>query len=83
MVSHALVTSKLQYCNTLCKGQSLVAVQKMQLMQNAATKVLSGVNYTDHITLVLKDLHWLPVVFWVQFKALVLTYKAQKSFRLE
>ena len=38
--------------------------------------MVTGSGCQDHITPVLKDLHWLPVHFRAQFKVLVLTFKA-------
>ncbi|XP_053169630.1 uncharacterized protein LOC128353010 [Hemicordylus capensis] len=75
-VTHALVTSRLNYCNTLYVGLPLKNNQKLQLVQNAAARVLSRAARWEHITPILKELHWLPVCFRVQFKVLVLTFKA-------
>ena len=35
-----------------------------------------GTSHRSHITPVLKDLHWLPIQYRIQFKILVITYKA-------
>ncbi len=44
-------------------------------MQNSAARILRT-RMRDHITPVLVSLHWLPVSFRVDFKILMLTYKA-------
>ena len=49
---------------------------KLQLIQNAAARLVIGSGRRDHITPVWKGLHWLPVRFQAQFKVLVLTFKA-------
>ncbi|XP_061470050.1 uncharacterized protein LOC133379228 [Rhineura floridana] len=75
-VIHAMVTSRLDYCNALYVGLPMKTVRKLQLVQNAAARVLTGTKKFDHITPVLAQLHWLPICFRARFKVLVLTYKA-------
>ena len=45
-------------------------------MQNAAAWVISNVPIYSHITPVLRSLHWLPVKCRIDFKILLLTFKA-------
>ncbi|XP_077788962.1 uncharacterized protein LOC114600407 [Podarcis muralis] len=78
-VVHVLDISSLDYCNALFVGLPLKVTQKLQLIQIAAARLVTGSGRQDHITPVLKDLHWLPVCFRAQFKVLVLTFKALKG----
>ena len=73
---HAFVTSRLDYCNSLLSGCSNKSVRTLQFIQNAAARVLTGTRKRDHITPVLASLHWLHPQFRIQFKILLLTYKA-------
>ena len=73
---HALITSKLDYCNSLLHGLPATKLDQMQRVQNAAARMITGTKKFDHITPVLKSLHWLPIVQRIKFKVLLLTFKA-------
>ena len=47
---HALVTSHLDYCNTLYVGLPLKTVWKLQVVQNATARLLPGASYREQIT---------------------------------
>ncbi len=64
-VIHAFITSKLDYCNSLYTGISQTALSRLQLVQNAAARLLTRSHKRDHITPVLQSLHWLPVRYTV------------------
>ena len=44
--------------------------------QNAAARLITGTRRRDHITPVLRDLHWLPVRRCVDYKLALLVYKS-------
>ena len=67
---HALVISRLDHCNALYVGLPLRLMRKLQVVQN------DGVRKYQHISPALVALHWLPIRFRVNFKVLMLTYKA-------
>ena len=75
---HALVISRLDHCNTLYMGLPLRLTRKLQMVQNAVASLLSGVRKHQHISPTLAALHWLPVRLRVDFKVLMITYKALK-----
>ncbi|CAJ1051395.1 uncharacterized protein LOC117829052%2C partial [Xyrichtys novacula] len=75
-VIHAFVTSRLDYCNALYFGVSQFSLSRLQLVQNAAVRLLTGVRKREHITPILASLHWLPVHFRVHFKFLLFVFKS-------
>ena len=76
---HALVVSRLNYCNVLYVGLSLRLTRKLQMVQNGVSSLLTGVKRYQHIFPTLAALHWLPIHFHADFKVLTITYKALKS----
>ncbi len=73
---HAFMTSRLDYCNALLGGCSARLINKLQMVQNAAARVLTRTRKYDHISPVLSTLHWLPTKHRIDFKILLITYKA-------
>ncbi|XP_068750975.1 uncharacterized protein [Montipora capricornis] len=75
-IVHALISSRLDYCNALLYGLPKYLVDRLQHVQNSTARVVTFTGKFDHITPVLIDLDWLPVYFGVIFKLLLFTYKA-------
>ena len=75
LLVHALVTSKLDYCNSLLYGSPKYLIKQLQRVQNAAARVVTVSPKFCHITPVLKNLHWLPIDLQIEFKIPTITYK--------
>jgi len=73
----AFVHCRLDYCNALLAGVADVHLKRLQSVQNAAARLMSGSRRCDPITPVLARLHWLPVRQRIAFKTAVLVLKAQ------
>ncbi len=73
MLIHAFMTSRLDYSNALLGGCSARLINKPQMVQNAAARVLTRTRNYDHI---MSTVHWLPIKHRIDFKILLITYKA-------
>ena len=73
---HAFVNLKLDSCNSLLLGLQEQDIMKVQRVQNTAARLVFRVPRREHITPTLEELHWLPVRQRINYKNLLITYKA-------
>ena len=62
----ALISCRLDYCNSLLYGLTDNVMRRVQSLQNAAARLRA--RRRDHITPVMRQVHWLPVRRRVEFK---------------
>ena len=74
-LANSLVSSKLDYCNSLYNGISQANLNKIQRIQNTLARVVTNTSKFEHITPILKKLHWLPIKQRIDYKLCLLTYK--------
>ena len=74
-LANSLVSSKLDYCNSLYNGISQANLNKIQRIQNTLACVVTNTSKFEHITPILKKLHWLPIKQRIDYKLCLLTYK--------
>ncbi len=75
LLVQALVLSRLDYCNTLLAGLPASSIKTLQLIQNAAERLIFNEPKRMHVTPVFINLHWLPIAARIKFKALMFAYK--------
>ena len=75
IIIQSFACSRIDGNNSLYYGLPNNQLQRLQRIQNAAARVLTFRKKFEHITPVLKELHWLPIKYRVKFKILLLTYK--------
>ncbi|KAJ8039819.1 hypothetical protein HOLleu_13938 [Holothuria leucospilota] len=73
-IVRALVTSCLDYGNSLLLGITKAQLHKLQHIQNRAACLICGDGSSEHVTPYLTRLHWLPVNQRIKFKLIVFVY---------
>ena len=76
LLANAMVSSRLDYCNSLLYGVSKSNISKLQRVQNALCRIIFRLDKMSHVTPFLKKLHWLPIQHRILFKYNLLVFKA-------
>ncbi len=75
---HALVISRLDYGNALLYGITDRLLHRLEMIQHSAARIIMCIKRHDRqsITAVLRRLHWLPVKWRINYKIVVLVFRA-------
>ena len=76
LLANAMVSSRLDYCNSLLYGVSKSNIAKLQRVQNALCRIIFRLDKMSHVTPFLKKLHWLPIQHCILFKYNLLVFRA-------
>ncbi len=74
LLVQGLVISRLDYCNALLSGLPSNTFKPLQMIQNAAARLVFNEPKRAHVTPLFISLHWLPVAARIKFKTLMLAY---------
>ena len=58
---HALITTRLDFCNSIIYNLPNNKIERLQQIQNQAARMLKRIPRRNHITPVLRELHWLKI----------------------
>jgi hypothetical protein len=78
-LSNALVSSRIDYCNSLFNSLSSADLTRLQRVQNSLARIVFNKTKYCHVTPLLKQLHWLPVKYRIDFKLSLLVFKTIQS----
>ena len=78
LLVHTLVMVRLDYCNALLCGAREDVIRQLERLQRQAARVVCKKYKNDHtsVTELMWGLHWLPIRARIQYKILLLVYKA-------
>ena len=78
LLVHTLVMVRLDYCNTLLCGARKDVIRQLEQLQRQAARVVCKKYKNDltSVTELMWGLHWLPIRARIQYKILLLVYKA-------
>ena len=71
----AKVLSRLDYCNSVLVSLPDEQLARLQQVQNSAARIILRKKKQDHVTPMLRELHWLPIKARCQYKIAVLAYQ--------
>ena len=64
----SMITSRLDYCNATFAGVADEQIARVQKIRDNAARLILKKLKRDHVTPLLKELHWLPVKYRIQYK---------------
>ena len=73
---HVFITCRLDNGNALLHGLPKHQIQRLQSAQNCAARLVKRLSKFDHVSLLIFELHWLPVEHRIVFKILLLVFKS-------
>ena len=76
MLVHAVISTRMDYCNSLLYGINKTTLNKYQKVQNAAARLISKRRKFQSVSDVLVKLHWLHIEQRIIFKLLLFVYKS-------
>ena len=80
---HSVVTSRLDYCNSLFLNISKENLYKLQKVQNSAARLVLGKRKRESAREALRELHWLNIESRIVFKVLLLVFKIVRGMCTE
>ncbi len=76
---HSIITSRLDFCNSLLYGLPQSSLQPLERALKNAARIVSLTRRSDHITPVMRSLHWLPLKERIEYKIILLTHQTLKG----
>jgi hypothetical protein len=78
-VACSLVSSRLDYCNSLLHGTTAKNLKRLQTVQNDLARTVQNVGRRTSANNSLKTLHWLPIRERIDYKIATIVYKLRQT----
>ena len=78
-VGCAIVGARLDYCNSILYGSSKYNISRLQHVQNTLALIVARTKKFDHITPVLRHLHWLSIQCRIEYKVAILALMIRET----
>ena len=76
----SIMGSRLEYCNSLLYGAEAQLLRRHYVVQSIFSRTVLNVSRTNqHVSNILRELHWLPIQSRIEFKITLLSYKAYQT----
>jgi len=73
----AIITARIDYCNSLLYGTTERNLNCLQKVQNATARIVHQASFQTSATALCQQLHWLPIRQRIIYKLATLTFKAK------
>ena len=75
MLIHAVISSRIDYCNSIFFGIDKYLIETLQKVQNAALRMIYGLKKRTHLSEYYDKLHWLKVEQRIYYKIILTVFK--------
>jgi len=75
LIACSIISSRLDYCNSVLNGTSSHNLHRLQAVQNRAARIVLGVGNRVSAEPLLRQLHWLPISKRIVYKTALITFK--------
>ena len=81
LLANSMISSRIDYCNSLLYGLNRMWQNSQQKIQNALSRIVFRLDKTSHAIPYLQKLHWLLISYRMLFKSNLVTFKSSSLIK--